>query len=44
MGFWQFSLGENPGASAWSRNDVWVLIHYFQPLGGAFLRGAFQKL
>jgi hypothetical protein len=32
------------GAYARSRTDVWVLILYFQPLGGAFLRGAFHKL
>jgi hypothetical protein len=24
--------------------DDWILIHYFQPLGGASLRGAFKKL
>jgi hypothetical protein len=26
------------------RNDGWVLICYFKPLGGAFLRGAFQNV
>jgi hypothetical protein len=25
-------------ASVWSWTDDWVLIHYFQPLGGSFLR------
>jgi hypothetical protein len=30
-------------AFAWSWTDVWVLICYFQPFGGAFLR-ALQKL
>jgi hypothetical protein len=28
-------------ASAWSQTDDWVLICYFQPFGGAFLRVAF---
>jgi hypothetical protein len=31
-------------ATAISRTDDLVLISYFQPLGGVFLRGAFQKL
>jgi hypothetical protein len=30
-------------ASVWSRTDDWVLICYFQPLGGAFLRVDFEK-
>jgi hypothetical protein len=29
---------------AWSQTDDWVLICYFQPFRGAFLRVAFQKL
>jgi hypothetical protein len=29
--------------SACSRTDDWVLICYFQPLGGAFLRVSSQK-
>jgi hypothetical protein len=31
-------------ASGWSRIDDWVLICCFQPLEGAFLRVAYQKL